>query len=84
MPLSGEAGVSEVSLEPAEIVRLTGKVQPAAQIRHLRRMGIKAERSDNPEQPVCVLRAWLPDKNAEAVESRQKPLQRWEKRGASA
>lgn len=49
-----------ITLTPAEIYKITGKTQPAAQLRHLRRMGIKAERSANPDQPVCVLRAWLP------------------------
>lgn len=55
--------MTDLALTPAEIYKLTGKKQPAAQLRHLRRMGIKAERSDNPDQPVCVLLAWLPTRS---------------------
>lgn len=60
-----------MKLTPAQIFAITGKVQAAAQIRHLRKMGIRAERSDNPDEPVCVLDAWL---NATPAES--KPLRR--------
>lgn len=48
-----------VSLTTEQIKEITGKIQPAAQLRHLRRMGIRAERRDNPDSPVCVLHAWL-------------------------
>lgn len=58
-----------VTLTPAEIFQITGKTQPAAQLRHLRRMGIKAERSDNPDQPVCVCRDWLSIKPKPDAES---------------
>lgn len=54
--------MSDVQLTPDEIRGITGKVQPAAQIRHLRRMGIPADRSDNPDRPVCVLRARLAER----------------------
>lgn len=59
-----------VALTPKEIFDITGKVQPAAQLKHLRRMGIRAERSDNPDQPVCVLRAWLASGEEPASESK--------------
>lgn len=51
--------MTDAQLTVAEIVKATGKTQPAAQIRHLRRMGIRAERSHNPDAPVLVMRAWL-------------------------
>lgn len=68
----------DVTLSVAEIERLTGKIQPAAQIRHLRRMGIKAERSDNPDHPVVVCRAWLALKAAPAQQSATPKLS-WER-----
>lgn len=71
------------ALSSDEIFDMTGKVQPAAQIRHLRRMGIKAERSDNPDKPVLVCRAWLAIRSAPVAQSSAKPKQRWE-RGATA
>ncbi len=49
-----------VALSPAEILEITGKTQPAAQLRHLRRMGIRAER--RADGTVCVLHAWLTEK----------------------
>ena len=48
-----------LTLSPAEIFELTGRVQPAAQLRRLRAMGIRAYRIDNPERPICVCREWL-------------------------
>lgn len=62
--------MSDLQLTPDEIFGITGKIQPAAQIKHLRRMGVRAERSDNPDQPVCVLRAWLAPQQAVGAESR--------------
>ena len=46
-----------LTLTPDELREITGKVQAAAQFRHLRRMGIRAERRN--DGSVCVLRAWL-------------------------
>lgn len=60
----------KLTLSPAEIVEITGKVQPAAQIRHLRRMGIRCERRADPDEPVCVLRVWLAERRQPAAESR--------------
>jgi hypothetical protein len=59
-----------LTLSPDEIYQITGKTQPAAQLRHLRRMGIKAERSDNPDQPVCVCREWLSVESKADAESK--------------
>ena len=58
-----------MTLSAAEIFELTGKVQPAAQLRRLREMGIRAYRSDNPDRPVCVCREWLVARPAVVVES---------------
>lgn len=67
-----------MQLTPQEIEQMTGKSQPAAQLRHLRRMGIRAYRSDNPEFPVCVMREWLvarsdPKPNRPQVRSSREP-----------
>ena len=59
-------------LTVAEIIQATGKTQPAAQIRHLRRMGIRAERSHNTDSPVLVMRAWLALPPPVSAESRPK------------
>lgn len=48
-----------LTISPEEIFELTGKVQPAAQLRWLRKMGIRAYRTQNPDRPVCVCREWL-------------------------
>ena len=56
-------------LSKDEIAEITGKVQPAAQLRELRRVGIKAFRQADPEHPVLVLRAWLAEEPAKAAES---------------
>jgi folate-binding Fe-S cluster repair protein YgfZ len=48
-----------IELTPDEIYTITGKVQPAAQMRELKRMGIRCHRSDNPDRPVIVLHCWL-------------------------
>lgn len=48
-----------LELTPVEIFTITGKVQPAAQMRELKRMGIRCHRSDNPDRPVIVLHCWL-------------------------
>jgi len=58
-----------VSLTPEELFEITGKTQPAAQLRRLRAMGIRACRGDNPERPVVVLREWLADRPSAAAES---------------
>ena len=49
----------DVTLSAEEIYSITRKAQPAAQLRHLRRMGIRAYRRSDAEGSVCVLRAWL-------------------------
>lgn len=66
-------------LTPEEIYKVTGKTQPAAQIRHLRRMGIRAERSDNPDAPVFVAREWLTMANPAPT----RPLRRSEREQAA-
>lgn len=76
--------MSDAQLSQAEIVRATGKTQPAAQIRHLRRMGIRAERSDNPDEPVLVMRAWLAQPAQPAAESRPMLKSERGRHGASA
>ena len=58
-----------LSLTPDEIFEITGKVQPAAQLRELRRMGIRAYRSDNPDRPVMVLHIWLAERRGASPES---------------
>jgi hypothetical protein len=58
-----------LTLTPAEIFELTGKVQPAAQLKRLRAMGIRAYRSDNPDRPVCVCREWLGARSSAALEA---------------
>ncbi len=58
-----------LTITPEEIFELTGKVQPAAQLKRLRAMGIRAYRSDNPNRPVCVCRAWLAARGATVAES---------------
>lgn len=52
-----------------ELFEITGKVQPAAQMRELRRAGIRAVRQADPERPVLVLRAWLAEEPAKGAES---------------
>lgn len=49
----------DVTLSADEIYSITGKSQPAAQLRHLRRMGIRAYRRLDAAGSVCVLRTWL-------------------------
>lgn len=58
-----------LTLSPEEIFELTGKVQPAAQLRRLRSMGIRAYRSDNPARPVCCCHEWLAARGTAAPES---------------
>jgi hypothetical protein len=58
-----------LTLSPDEIFELTGKVQPAAQLRWLRKMGIRAYRIDNPDRPVCVCREWLVSRANAQLES---------------
>lgn len=53
-----------------EIVRLTGKTQHAAQLRSLRRMGVRAYRLDNGKGPVCVLKCWLVARDAQPAKSK--------------
>jgi hypothetical protein len=70
--------VSETThLSPEEIFGITEKKQPAAQLRALRRMGIRAYRRDNGKGSVCVLRAWLAPSAEAAPES--KPRRRSER-----
>ena len=71
-----------VTLTPAEIFDITRKVQPAAQIRELRRMGIRAYRTTDPEQPVTVCRDWLSEKPQNEAESR--PMLKSERRGQAS
>jgi hypothetical protein len=71
-----------LTLTPGEIFELTGKVQPAAQLRCLRVMGIRAYRSDNPDRPVCVCREWLITRSSVDVPS--KPLLRSDRHGPTA
>ena len=61
-----------LTLTPAEIFEITRKVQPAAQMRVLRQMGIRCHRTDDPEQPVTVCRAWLSAAPAAEAQSRPK------------
>ncbi|HXC41471.1 MAG TPA: DUF4224 domain-containing protein [Burkholderiales bacterium] len=70
-------------LTPEQIFNMTGKVQPAAQIRHLRRMGVKAERSANPERPVCVVREWLTPATAK-IEAKSGPRLKSERNGSAS
>lgn len=72
-----------LTLSPAEIYELTGKVQPAAQLRRLRAMGIRAYRSDNPDRPVCVCREWLVAR-AQGPSSDSNPRLRSDQRGQTA
>lgn len=67
-------------LSPDEIAEITGKTQPAAQIRHLRRMGIRAERRS--DGSVCVVREWLADRPRNATQS--KPRLKSERHGQAA
>lgn len=62
--------MSDVTLTAAEIFQLTGKVQPAAQLRHLHRMGIRAHRRADAEGTVCVARVWLAANDAKGAQSR--------------
>jgi len=57
-----------VALTTEEIYKITHKVQPAAQLRHLRRMGVRAER--RADGTVCVLHACLASNKAPAPESK--------------
>lgn len=61
-----------LALTPAEILELTRPLtRPHAQLRHLRRMGIRAER--RPDGSVLVLRAWLADRPESAAQSKSRP-----------
>jgi hypothetical protein len=66
-------------LTPAEIREITGKTQPAAQLRHLKRMGIRAERRDNPDAPVCVVREWLAVRPGPVSTATSRPKLRFER-----
>ena len=59
-----------LTLTPDEIFAITRKVQPAAQLKQLQRMGIRAYRTDDPEQPITVCRVWLSEKPESEAESR--------------
>lgn len=56
-----------LTLGSDEIKEITGKVQPAAQLRHLKRMGIRAERRQ--DGTVCVLRDWLADRQTTSTQA---------------
>lgn len=58
-------------LTDEEIEGLTHLVRAAAQLRHLRRMGIRAER--RPDGSVLVLRAWLAERPEAAAQSKPRP-----------
>lgn len=61
-----------LALTPAEILELTKPLtRPAAQLRHLRRMGIRAAR--RPDGSVLVLRAWLAERPESAAQSSPRP-----------
>ncbi len=66
------------ALEPDEIENITGKTQPAAQLRQLKRMGIRAYRRENGKGSVCVLHAWLAPAPMGSAES--KPILKSEQR----
>lgn len=70
-----------VCLTYDEIVEITGKVQPAAQLRELQRIGIRAYRRKDAEGSVCVVREWLASRPAPAAESR--PVVRSQRRKAA-
>jgi hypothetical protein len=57
-------------LTPEEIAELTGKTQPAAQLRHLRKMGVRAYRRDNGKGSVCVAREWLAGRSTATAQSK--------------
>jgi hypothetical protein len=57
-----------LALTPAEIADLTGLVQPAAQVKYLRSIGIKAERRRDGSVLVC--RDWLAQPQTSGVASR--------------
>jgi Domain of unknown function (DUF4224) len=59
-----------ICLTPDEIFEITKKVQPAAQLRALKRMGIRAYRRDDPQGSVCVVRDWLAGTAAAGAQSR--------------
>lgn len=61
-----------LALSPTEILELTRPLtRPHAQLRHLRRMGIRAER--RPDGSVLVLRAWLADRPDPGAQSSPRP-----------
>ena len=60
-----------LALTPDEILELTHRTRPHAQLRHLRRMGIRAER--RPDGSVLVLRAWLAERHESAAQSKPRP-----------
>lgn len=61
-----------LALSPDEILELTRPLtRPHAQLRHLRRMGIRAER--RPDGTVLVLRAWLADRPGSGAQSSPRP-----------
>jgi len=60
-----------LALAPDEIFDLTHRSRSDAQLRHLRRMGIRAER--RPDGSVLVLRAWLAERPESAAQSAPRP-----------
>lgn len=62
-----------ITLSPDEIEQITRKTQPAAQIRKLKGMGIRCYRTDDPDQPVTVVREWLAAPTGAATTERRKP-----------
>lgn len=64
--------MTDLFLSPSEILELTRPLtRPHAQLRHLRRMGIRAER--RPDGTVLVLRAWLADRPGAGAQSSPRP-----------
>lgn len=55
-------------LTPREIEGMTGLTQFAAQVKYLRRIGVRAERRN--DGSVLVLREWLAERPAKAAQSR--------------
>ena len=61
-----------LALTPGEIFDLVRpRTRPAAQLRHLRRMGIRAER--RPDGSILVLHAWLAERPESAAQSPPRP-----------
>lgn len=73
-----------IELTFEEIHAITGKVQAAAQLRELQRMGIRSYRKKIPGGPVCCLHVWLADRGAPGAQSKPLRKSEREKRGQAA